>query len=123
MSNVDLYKKVSDYYNLYSRYQVVDGSFGTINKNELAELEAKVFNPHDLMSLDNYEGNNFYNLALPAAEKLEAVSTDKQLLRSLHIQIANAKYRNATAVVLLNWLKEKTTDIMKSLKEEYHLDK
>jgi hypothetical protein len=119
--NVDLYKKVSDYYNLYSRYQAVDGSFGTINKNELAELEAKIFNPHDLASLDNYQGTNFYNLALPASEKLESVSTDKQLLRLLHVQIANAKYRNATSIVLLNWLKEKTIDIMERLKKEYHL--
>jgi hypothetical protein len=121
MNNVKLYKLISDYYNLYSRYQTLDGSFGTINKNELSELEAKVFNPHDLTRLDNYQGHNFYELALPALEKLEPISTDKQLLRSLYVQIANAKYRNASAVVLLSWLKAKAIDIMKNLKEEYHL--
>jgi len=121
INKVDLYKNIADYYNLYSRYHEADGSFGSINKNELLELESKVFDPQDLASLDNYHGTNFYDLALPANGKLDPISIDKALLKSLYIHFANAKYRSNTAIVLLNWLKVKAIGIMEELKKEYHL--
>jgi hypothetical protein len=36
IKNIALYKSIADYYNLYSRYKVVDGEFGYMNKNELS---------------------------------------------------------------------------------------
>lgn len=119
--NLILYKNISDYYNLYSRYQAIDGNFGSINKNELTYLEAKLFNPHDLTSIDNNNVTNFYNLALPATNKLTPISDDKEMLNLLYIHIDNAKRRSTGAALLLNWLNEKAIDIMKDIKKEYHL--
>ena len=119
--NVILYKNISDYYNLYSRYQAIDGNFGSINKNQLADVEARLFNPHDLTSLNNNNGNNFYNLVLPAGNKLAPIVDDKEMLKLLYIHVDNAKRRSTDAALFLTWLKRKATDIMKDIKKEYHL--
>jgi hypothetical protein len=121
ISNVGLYKKIADYYNLYSRYQDVDGSFGTINKNELINIEAKIFDPKALADLDNYEPTTFYDLVLPPKKKLHPMSTDKESLKLLYLHFSNAKYRSGSSMVLLTWLKRKAVEIMKELKKEYHL--
>jgi hypothetical protein len=119
--NIELYKKIADYYNLYLRYQSIDGSFGVTDKNEMSEIESKIFNPRDLTSLDNYNATNFYDLALPSERKLEHISADGQMLKLLYIKVANAKYRSAGAKIFLGWLKARATDIMNELKKEYHL--
>jgi len=120
ISNVGLYKDIADYYNLYSRYQEVDGSFGTINKNELINVEAKIFDPKDLAELDNYEAKTFYDVALPAKRKLNPISTDKESLKLLYLHFSNAKYRSGSSMVVLSWLKGKAVGIMDELKKEYH---
>ncbi|TAM97801.1 MAG: hypothetical protein EPN39_10510 [Chitinophagaceae bacterium] len=121
IKNIALYKNISDYYNLYSRYQSVDGNFGIINKNDLSEIESKLFNVKDLTSLDNYYATNFYNLVLPTEKKLEPLVNDKMSLKLLFIKIDNAKNRTATSKLFLGWLKSSATNLISELKKEYKL--
>lgn len=61
IKNITLYKKIAGYYNLYSKYLQMEPGFGFIRKNELIDLESKMFNIHDLYSLDTYNPeNDFY---------------------------------------------------------------
>lgn len=121
IKNITLYKGIADYYNLYSRYQSVDGNFGVIDKNEMSEIESKLFNVRDLTSLDNYNGTNFYTLALPSEKKLEPLINDKPSLNLLYIKINNAKSRANAAKRFLGWLKFNATTLINELKKEYKL--
>lgn len=121
IKNIALYKSIADYYNLYSRYQSTDGKFGFVDKNEFAEIEAKLFNVEELTSLDNYNGTNFYDLVLPSEKKLEPILNDKQSLNLLYIRIDNAKNRANNSKLFLSWLKRDATKLLKELKKEYHL--
>lgn len=120
--NISLYKNISDYYNLYSRYQSVDGSFGFAGKNDISELESKIFNPKDLSSLDNEHATNFYNLIKRPEGKFEPISADKQNIKLLYIKFSNASNRNNGARQLLGWLKEMAIQLMIELKKEYHIE-
>lgn len=122
IKNIALYKNIGNYYNLYSRYQSYDGQFGPIDKNELSEMESKIFNAKDLASLDNYDVHSFYDIALPSKRKLEPIKTDEQSLNLLYIKIANVKYRTNGSKIILGWLKSNATELMKELKKEYNLE-
>ena len=100
----------------------MDGSFGQFGKDEMSELESKLFNGPDLSSLNNEYPNTFYDLVKrPESKKFQPINPDKQLLNHLYIKIDNAKQRSSN-YSLLNALKEKALEIMKELKEEYDLN-
>lgn len=119
--NIALYKSIADYYNLYTRYEQIDGKFGIINQNELSEIEAKLFNIKDLTSLDNKKPTSFYNIALPSERKLELIVNDKATQNLLSIKIANVYRRNYSSVILLGWLKSNATNLIVELEKEYNL--
>jgi hypothetical protein len=119
--NVSLYKNIADYYNLYTRYQSVDGSLGLNGREQMADLEAKIFNVKDLASLDNDNATTFYDLAKRPSGKFVQIKTDKQNLALLYIKIANARNRTTASKLFLNWLKEKATILMTDLKKEYEV--
>ena len=121
IKNISLYKSIADYYNLYSRYQSVDGTFGVINQNELFQIEAKLFNLKDLTSLDNEQANTFYTLALPSGKKLEPIVNDKITQKLLYIKIANEYKRAYSSKLFLSWLKSKANNQIEELKKEYDL--
>ncbi|PWT97448.1 MAG: hypothetical protein C5B52_13875 [Bacteroidetes bacterium] len=122
MKNIALYRKIADYYNLYSRYQSADGTFGRTGKNEIVELESKLFYGPDLAKLNNDAPGNFYELAKrPTDNNFQPIKADKELLNELYIKFTDAKQRSNSHTLLMA-LKEKAIDIMKELKEEYHLD-
>lgn len=120
--NVALYKKISDYYNLYSRYLAINGEIGFMNKNEQIEIEAKLFNVTELISLDNLYPTNFCNLVLPSKRKLFPITEDREAIDILYIKIANARTHIATSQVFLVWLKANATNLLIDLKEEYNLE-
>lgn len=120
--NIALYKKIADYYNLYLRYQSMDGTFGFADKNGLSELEAKLFNPADLTSLDNKNANTFYDVYLRPVRKFEKINQDPYLLKLFFIKVANAEAKAAGAQSFFIWLKEKAVEIMNDLRKEYHLE-
>jgi hypothetical protein len=120
--NIELYKKVADYYNLYSRYQSVDGAFGQQLNGLSSEMKSKIFNPQDLSTLNNDNGINFYTLILRPTKKLEPITTDEQSLNLLYTLFADAKTRSHGSMMLLSWLKNNATEIIKEIKDEYHLE-
>ena len=122
INNIELYKKISDYYNLYSRYQSYDGIFGISGNGLSSEMESKIFNPRDLSHLHNDNGDNFYNLELRPASKLEPITTDELSLRLLYIKFADERRRSIDSEGLLRRLKYNATVIIKEIKDEYHLE-
>ncbi len=121
IKNLSLYKSIADYYNLYSRYQTIDGPFGAIDKNELSAIEVKLFNPRDLTDLDNTHAGTFYDLVLYPAKKLAPLLNDKTSLTLLYIKISNAKQRINGSISFLHWLKSDAAHLMEELKKAYEL--
>lgn len=120
--DLNLYKQLADYYTLYDRYLDVDGSFGAVNKNEMVEVESKLFEPSELMALNNYNPHNFYELVLSPDHKLTPVITDPPMLKQLYVQFENAKYRSGSSITFLNWLNDKAMKILEVMKKDYHFE-
>ena len=122
IKNTALYKNINEYYNLYSRYEAIDGKFGTVDKTDMSDLESKLFDPHDLINVDNYHPSNFYDLALRPNRKLTPLVNDRLGLNLLSIKINNAKWRTNGAKLFLGWLKARATLLVKEIKQEYKLE-
>jgi hypothetical protein len=125
LKNIELYKKLSDYYNLYSRYQEIDGKFGIREGiTETMALESKIFNAKDLASLGNEkDSKNMYEFALrPEGKKFEPIKGNKENLNLLYLEIDNANDRMKVSNVFLGWLKIKAVELINELKKEYHLE-
>lgn len=121
IENVTLYKKIADYYNLYSRYQqLAESSFDNIQN--LTEMESRLFNGKDLASLNNIAAETFYNLFNRPDKKLTPISNDAQALNYLFIKVANAKYSILASKRFIAWLKEYAEALLINLKEEYHFE-
>ena len=118
IKNVSLYKKIVEYYNLYSRYQSID-QFGSTVDNDFLEFSLKVFNQKDFHNI-GFSGNTFYDIARPTG-KLHPISTDKQNLKLLYTKFANASDKASGCIAFLGWLKAMSTDVMNDLKNEYHI--
>jgi len=125
LKNIEPYKKVSDYYNLYARYQEIDGKVGMREGiNETMALESKIFNAKDLASLGNEKtSKNIYEFALrPEGKKFEPIKRNKEDLNLLYLEIDNANARMKVSNVFLGWLKRKGVELINELKKEYRLE-
>ena len=125
LKNIELYKKLSDYYNLYSRYQEIDGKFGMREGiNETMALESKIFDAKDLASLGNEKSSkNIYEFALrPEGKKFKPIKRNKENLNLLYMKIDNANDRIKVSNVFLGWLKIKAVELINELKKEYNLE-
>jgi hypothetical protein len=125
LKNIELYKKVSDYYNLYARYQEIDGKVGMREGiNETMALESKIFNAKDLASLGNEKNSkNIYEFALrPEGKKFESIKGNKENLNLLYLKIDNTNARVKVSNVFLGWLQIKAMELINELKNEYHLE-
>ena len=118
--NIDLYKKVSSYYNFYYRYQtLIESQFENINN--LSQMESILYNGNDLSSLNNTNPKTFYELFLRPQTKLHPVAMDKQALNYLAIKVGNAKFLQENCLFFLRGLGHEGATLLKELKEEYHL--
>jgi hypothetical protein len=122
IKNISLYKEIADYYNLYIRYQSLDGSFGNSGLSETSELESKLFDPKDLASLYNNNGTSFYDLVLRPTAEFAAIPKDYHELKLLHIRIDNARHTSRDSQVLFRMLERDGLAIMNDLKKEYHFE-
>lgn len=119
--NDTLYKKISDYYNLVARYSEAEPGFGYIKRDDLRELEARLFNVEELASLQNSEGYNFYNLVNRPTRKFEPIKDDNESLRLLYLKVTEAKTQTS-ASMLLSWLKAAAVELLNDLQKEYKLE-
>ncbi|MDE3184631.1 MAG: hypothetical protein KGM16_14525 [Bacteroidota bacterium] len=120
--SIALYKKIANYFNLYSRYQQVDGSFSNGGNGLSSEMESKIFDPEDLSGLTNDAASNFYNLELRPTNKLKPITTDEQCMKLLYTKFADARRRSLYSLIMLNILKRSSTEIIKEMKDEYRLE-
>ena len=121
MSNAELYKQISDYYNLYDRYLLLVESKSESLKDH-NEMEARLFNAKDLSGLLNSSAQGYLTLYSRPAGKLHPVKNDEYYLNYLAVAASNAKFNREGAVIFLSWLKDKATGLLKELNAEYHFD-
>ena len=121
ISNLDLYKEISDYYNLYDRYLLIVENQAESPDN-LTEMEAKLFNGNDLESLFNDSANSYYTLFNRPQRKLHPVIPDEYYLNYLSVKASNGKFNAGGAMIFLSWLKDKSSSLVTKLKNEYHLE-
>ena len=120
LHNMALYKKIADYYNLYSRYHLLtETRFADFQ--DLTEMESKLFNAADLAGLYNWEAVTFYDLFNRPGKKLSPITTDKQAMSFFYIKVANAKYTTIASRRFLVWLQLKSSELVDDLKKEYDL--
>ena len=120
LRNLDLYKKIAEYYNLYDRYLQTEPGFGRIQRHDLTELELKSFDIPALTKLDNNNGSNFYDLVNRPDQKLPQIAADD--LKILYLKIHEAKLQAQDNKAFLAWLGGMAEDALKELKKEYHLE-
>jgi hypothetical protein len=122
--NIGLYKKLADYYNLYSRYQALDGPFADNDlRNQLTSLESGLFDLKQLNSLDNPVPTSFYDLVLnPGTRNFTPLNKNEKEWHQLYQHIANAKLRSSNSIVFLNWLLSLSSELISELKREYRLE-
>jgi hypothetical protein len=119
--NKELYKQISDYYNLYQRYlTLIEGSFE--NPSSLTEMEARLFDGADLASLFNPNSTSINNLFIKPNRKLHPVKYDKDYLNYFYIKISNRHMLLKSSVTWLAWLKDKAIKILIELEREYHFE-
>lgn len=120
--DLSLYKELADYYNLYSRYQSLEGDLGFQNEN-MTVLEASLFNAAQYSAMNNDNPGNYYDIIhRPEGKNYEPVVQNKQSLKELYFKIANAKNKAASSKLFLSWLTLKANEIIKTLKKKYHLN-
>jgi len=118
--NKELYRQISDYYNLYQRYMtLIEGSFE--HASSLTEMEARLFDGADLASLFNPNSTSINNLYIKPDRKLHAVNNDKYYLNYFYIKTSNRHMLLKSSVTWLAWLKDKANKILIELEREYHL--
>lgn len=122
IKDIALYRKISDYYNLYSRYQSVENNFDFITKDGLSALVANIFDGKDLTSFENENPSGFYDIINRPNKTLEPITTDQQNLELLYMKFADAHYGANTCILFLGWLKGQATNLMIELKREYKLE-
>jgi hypothetical protein len=120
ITNQNLYKKVADYYGLYTRYQtLIESQFE--NMNSLTEMESSLFNGNDLSGLNDGSTKKFYNLFKRPQNKLHPITKDEKALNFLGIKVGNAKMLQETNIVFLKWINQNAADLLTELNKEYQL--
>jgi len=119
IKNIKLTKQIASYYYQCKQYADIE-STGT-DKNELSNIESKLFNPRDLTSLDNDTTSDFYKLAFRPVLKLKPIRRDIENLKILYIKINNEKEQLRNTKVVLGKLNDSGSNLLKELKKEYDL--
>ena len=116
-----LYKKISGYYNLYERYNIlIEAEFG--NPKTLIEIESRLFDGTDLNTLYNPSGRDFYSLFKRPDRKFKLVNPDKEYLNRLKITTGATSYSVGGSIPFLGWLKGMATELLVELESEYNLE-
>ncbi len=122
LRNLELYKSVADYYNLYSRYETLEGGFGWKGDNGLTEVESRLFDTEALNELINKDGSTFYNLVLrPAGEKFSPLAGSQADRDYFYLRVSECRFRTQGSMRFLGWLKDKATTLISELQKEYKI--
>jgi hypothetical protein len=122
IKNLKLNKNIATYYRLYSQYRAAESSYETSGKNDLSEIESRLFNPSDLSGLDNNKAIDYKSLVLYPSVELRPIRRDIEYLKFFYIRVDNAKKQANSSKLLLKDLKLRGTNIMTDLKKGFALD-
>lgn len=119
--NKELYREISDYYNLYKRYlSLIENQ--QIEPGSLTEMEASLFNAGDLALLYNPEPVNANTVFLRPQKKLTPIHPDPFYLDYFYLKAADRSELLKSSVTWLSWLNDKSSRILVKLKQEYKLE-
>lgn len=122
ISNLALYKKLSNYYSLYNHYQtLIESQFENINS--LTGMESSLFNGKDLNSLNSNSPTSFYKLFKRPQTTLHPVTMDYKSLNFLTVKVGNALLFQQTCLVFLDRIKESAAALIAAIEKEYQLEK
>jgi hypothetical protein len=122
ISNLALYKKLSNYYSLYNHYQtLIESQFENINN--LTGMESSLFNGKDLNSLNSNSPTSFYKLFKRPQTTLHPVTMDYKSLNFLTVKVGNALLFQQTCLVFLDRIKESAAALIADIEKEYQLEK
>jgi hypothetical protein len=120
ISNKELYKEISDYYNLYHRYQImIEGNID--NVASFSEMESSLFHAGDLSSLFNPDSKGIITVFKRPGHKFHPVKMDDYFLNFFYIKAANRRDMQTSSIIWLTWLHSKAAKILAELEKEYNI--
>jgi hypothetical protein len=119
ISNKELYKEISDYYNLYHRYQIMIEN-NIENVASLSEMESSLFHAGDLSSLFNPDSKGIKTVFNRPGLRFHPVKKDDYFLNFFYIKAANRRDMQISSVIWLMWLHSKAAKILTELRKEYN---
>ncbi|WP_303312647.1 hypothetical protein [Hymenobacter sp. BT730] len=117
---VDLYKRLSDYYNLYSRYEAM-ALAGSAGIDDFYTLEAQWFNAGDMRSLYATNPHNFYEVLHRPTRRFAPVRLSAYHRNLLILKAEQMQSANRASIFFLEALQGNATALLQELKAEYHL--
>jgi len=121
INNIRLYKKIAQYYFLYYQYKGIENTFNAPDKTDISGIESRLFNPRDLVSLDNHNATDFQSQVLYPVLKLKPIFRDFAYLKLFYIKVNEVKRHTNNTKRLLEKQKVYGLSLMKDLKKEYNL--
>jgi hypothetical protein len=119
--NEELYREISDYYNLYKRYlSLIENQH--IEPGTLTDMEASLFHAKDLALLYNPNPVNANTVYLRPTKKLAPIHQDPFYLNYFNLKVADRSELLKSSVTWLSWLNDKSSKLLLKLKQEYKLE-
>jgi hypothetical protein len=119
--NEELYREISDYYNLYKRYlSLIENQH--IEPGTLTDMEASLFHAKDLALLYNPNPVNANTVYLRPTKKLAPIHQDPFYLNYFNLKAADRSELLKSSVTWLSWLNDKSSKLLLKLKQEYKLE-
>ena len=119
--NLGLNTKIADYYIMYDRYQSI-GESQYEKIGDLSELESKLFNAAELISLTNLDSTNYYKNFRRPERKFQSINTDPEILNAFQIKVDSYRYAISRSRAMLIRLKEFGDKAIVELEKEYHFE-
>ena len=121
IENIKLKKDFTAYNALYDQYMSAEKLFTTSDISGLSGIESDLFNPQDLISLDNPNGNDFRTLVLIPGLELQPIRRDVVYLKLLYFKVENASKHTKSMKQLLEKQKVLGLNLMNDLEKQYDL--
>ncbi|MCC3155298.1 hypothetical protein Q3A66_19685 [Hymenobacter sp. BT770] len=119
--NAGLYKRLSDYYNLYKRYEGMEQG-GLAPSDELYITESQLFNARDFNSLYAPKAFSYFAVLQRPNHRFAPVKQDAQSLNLLNLRAGRSQELIGASIFFLSALEANSTTLLHDLKTEYDLE-
>ncbi|MCE1200339.1 MAG: hypothetical protein LWW85_15340 [Marinilabiliales bacterium] len=121
ISNPELYSAIAGYYKTIYLFIPIEPKLSIIDRGEIIDLEARMFNPMQLCSLSGNKPADFYHLIKRPSGKLDPIHAEPHDLKLLYLKIDQAIVSTASAVFFLQEIKKQLAEIMTQLRLAYEV--